>query len=98
MPESLAFVTALAGFGLIIVAGARLGAGSHLSLAGLVPAHGQSDWPQGVQEPDAPRFAVAHADALRRDATPATADLPAQEFDTPEIIDVYERPLGLGSR
>lgn len=95
MPESLALITAVAGFSLIIAAGARLGAGSHLSLAGLVAARAVNDWPHGVQESDVPRFAVAHADGLRPDATPTTADFPAGEFETAEIVELYEGPLGL---
>lgn len=63
-PVELASV--IVGFGLIAFAGARLGAGSHLSLGGLFVPHGRSDWPRGVQETDVPHFAVEHAEALRR--------------------------------
>lgn len=103
MPESLVLVTVIVGFGLLIVAGARLGAGSHLSLAGLFPAQSGNDWPRGVQEPDVPRFAVAHADTLRRDPTPASeatkarhataADPAAEAFHPAEIIELYDRPI-----
>ena len=55
----------IAGFGFLIVAGALLGAGTDASLAGLFPQTGGHPWPVGVQEPDVPRFAVEHLDALR---------------------------------
>lgn len=65
MPAPVELASVLVSFGLITVAGARLGAGSHLSLIGLFVPQGRSDWPRGVQEMDVPRFAVEHAEALR---------------------------------
>ena len=55
----------MAGFSFVIVAGALLGAGSHVSLTGMFPPRGTNDWPRGVQETDVPRFQVEHLDALR---------------------------------
>jgi len=65
MSDGLTVVWLLLGFGFVLIAGSRLEAGSHLSLAGLFPRDGVRDWPVGVQETDAPRFDVAHIDALR---------------------------------
>jgi hypothetical protein len=48
----------IAGFAGIALAGARFGAGSTTSFVGLFARSGQRTWPQGVQEPDAPRFAL----------------------------------------
>ena len=61
---ALGFVL-VAGVGFVLVVGGRIGEGSPTALAGLFPAHGVRDWPTGVQESDAPRFDVAHLDALR---------------------------------
>ena len=55
----------IAGFAFLFVAGALLGAGSDTSLSGLFAQNDRRDWPRGVQEMDAPRFAVEHLDALR---------------------------------
>ena len=65
MSDGLTVIWLILGFGFLVVAGARLGAGSHTSLTGLFPARGARDWPTGVQEPDAPRFEVSHLDGLR---------------------------------
>jgi hypothetical protein len=55
----------IGGFAFLFVAGALLGAGSETSLTGLFPQNGAREWPHGVQETDAPRFAVEHLDHLR---------------------------------
>jgi hypothetical protein len=65
VPAPVDLISAFVGFGLVVVAGARLGAGSPLGLTGLFPAQGRSDWPHGVQEGDVPRFALDHVAALR---------------------------------
>ena len=65
MPASVELVSVIVGFGLITFAGARLGAGSHLSLTGLFANQAVDAWPRGVQEGDVPHFAVEHADTLR---------------------------------
>jgi hypothetical protein len=65
VPVSFDLVSTMVGFGLVIVAGARFGAGSTLALRGLFPAQGRSDWPQGIQEGDVPRFVLDPAPALR---------------------------------
>jgi hypothetical protein len=73
VPSPVVLLSVLVGFGLIIVAGTWLGAGSHLALEGLFPAQGRSDWPRGVQEGDVPHFAVDHLDSPSH---PAPADIP----------------------
>jgi hypothetical protein len=65
VPAPVALFATLVGFGLVTLAGAWLCEGSALDFSGLFPAQGRSDWPTGVQEGDAPRFAVEHVDALR---------------------------------
>ena len=98
MSDGVIYVTLVVGFGFVIVAGARLGAGSHLSLAGLFPTSGVRDWPKGVQESDAPRFAVAHLDGLRPEhpVTVGVARISADDpVDAPriEVIELTSRRL-----
>ena len=83
VPASVELVSVIVGFGIITVAGARLGAGSHLSLIGLFGRPALNEWPHGVQEGDVPRFRVEHADALRHRAAPTS---PFEDLapDTPE--------------
>jgi hypothetical protein len=57
----------------VIVVGARLGAGSHDSLAGLFASPTMPARPLGVQEPDLPRF-------FFRDATVDATAAPAGGF------------------
>jgi hypothetical protein len=70
VPAPVELVSVIVGFGILAIAGARLGAGSHTSLVGLFGRPALDDWPHGVQEGDVPRFAVEHADALRHRAAP----------------------------
>jgi hypothetical protein len=95
MSDEFTAIWLVLGFGFLMVAGARLGAGSHLSLAGLFPAHGVRDWPVGVQETDAPHFAVAHLDALRPASRGETRSTVAGGFEEPqpEIVELYVRSL-----
>jgi hypothetical protein len=98
MHEGFTYLSLIVAFGFVLIAGARLGAGSHTGLAGLFPAHAGRDWPTGVQEPDAPHFAVVHLDALRP-GTPVLLDGPAIGGDAqpdepqPEVIELFDRPL-----
>ncbi len=91
MPEGLTFISVIAGFALIAVVGARLGAGTPAALAGLFPAQGVRDWPTGVQEADAPRFNL--------DAAPSPPvglpDTSRTSAETPpsEIEDLYAGPI-----
>jgi hypothetical protein len=55
----------IAGFGFLLFAAALLRAGTDTSLDGMFARTDRRDWPRGVQEPDVPRFAVEHLDALR---------------------------------
>jgi hypothetical protein len=99
MSDGVTYLGLVVGFGFILVAGWRLGAGSRDVLAGLFPAHGVRDWPTGVQEGDTPRFAIGHLDGLRpvpailRDGSPARLGEP---FDLllPELVDLGSRRLG----
>ena len=65
MSDGVVAITAIAGIGFILVAGAHLGSGSTQAFTGLFAQQGVRDWPMGIQEADAPRFAVAHLDDLR---------------------------------
>jgi hypothetical protein len=88
--DGLTVISLVVGFGLLIVAGARLGAGSHSSLAGLFATHGGRDWPIGVQEGDAPRFLLPS----RSDRSSGrAADSPPPETPPPVIEDLYAGPI-----
>lgn len=83
----------LLGFGLAVIGGAWL-VGSRLWLGGLVSIRQPSDWPHGIQEPDAPRFAVDHAEALRPDPAEVSPfeDLAADSaLPMPEIVELHVR-------
>jgi hypothetical protein len=102
MSDGVVPLTLIVGFAFIVIAGSRLGAGSHQALAGLFASAGRRDWPTGIQEPDAPRFAVRHLDGLRpgQPAVIATSrpddgvggDPPA------ELLDLGSRHLGARGR
>ena len=62
MPDGLAFISMIAGFGFVIAAGAKIGA--HTALVGLFATEGARDWPTGVQEADAPRFVFARSSVV----------------------------------
>jgi hypothetical protein len=90
MSDGVVAITVIAGIGFILFAGAHLGRGSTQAFTGLFAPQGVRDWPMGIQEADAPRFAVAHLDDLRPGqpemiATSATDDdvdgPPAEVFD-----------------
>ena len=90
MADGPTFISAIAGFGIVIVAGYMLGGGSH-SLTGLFAAQGARDWPTGVQEADAPHFVFAPAS----ESAPGTYDR-GDDFAEPswaEIEDLYAGPL-----
>ena len=98
MPDGTTYLSLIVAFGFVLVAGARLGAGSHTGLAGLFPAHAGRDWPIGVQESDAPHFAVVHLDALQP-GTPVLLEGPPigggaePDEPQPEMIELFDRPL-----
>jgi hypothetical protein len=81
----------------LITARGRSGGGGDVAFAGLFPAQGRSDWPHGVQESDAPRFAVEHAAALRSAADEPLRVLKAGDHaeDGPQgdIVDLFNRRL-----
>jgi len=56
--DAVTITLVIAGFAGIALAGARFGAGSTTSFVGLFARSGQRTWPQGIQEPDAPHFAL----------------------------------------
>jgi hypothetical protein len=91
MPSEL-LVGSIVGFAFVLIAGTWLGTDPDTVFGGLFAAQGVRDWPSGVQEPDAPRFAVDHLDALQREGSgPYGEDEP-----TPELIELGERRLGRG--
>lgn len=99
MSDWVTYLGLFVGFGFILAAGLRLGAGSRDVLAGLFPAHGARDWPTGVQEGDAPRFAVGHLDGLRPGHAGLMGGLAADagsSIDGPgaELVDLGSRRLG----
>jgi hypothetical protein len=102
MPDGAITLTLVVGFAFILIAGSRLGAGSHQALAGLFPARGQRDWPTGVQEGDGPRFAVRHLDALRpgHPVVIATSQPEDGSAGSPraEVLDLGSRRLGVPRR
>ena len=91
MTDGPTVIWLLLGFGFVMVAGARLGAGSHTSLTGLFPTHGVRDWPAGIQEPDAPRFEVSHLDTLRPRRAGAVRTTVDDVVPLPEIVELGAR-------
>jgi hypothetical protein len=92
MLDGLTFISVVIGFGLVIVAGARFGAGSLSALGGLFATHGARDWPTGVQEGDAPRFVFARPAGGTTEASQA-GGLPADDTSACEIDDLYAGPI-----
>jgi hypothetical protein len=75
----------------------RRGDGPAGLLSGMFAAQGRPEWPHGVQEPDAPRFAVEHALELRpghgdRIRAQTVPDVDEDEL-AGEIIELFNRPL-----
>lgn len=81
MTDGLTLVSVIVGFGLVIVAGAKLGAGS---IEGLFAMQGARHQATGIQEGDAPRFVFTPA-IVR--ATPV-GDAPPCEID-----ELYAGPI-----
>jgi hypothetical protein len=90
VPAPLVPIAAIAGFGLIIVVVSRLNESRPVDVGGLFPVHGRSEWPRGVQEPDAPRFAIDHADRLGR-SEPTVEEIPTIESTAPRRESVTSR-------
>jgi hypothetical protein len=99
MSDVVTYVGLALGFGFVFVVAARLGDPSRPLLAGLFPARGVREWPTGIQEDDAPRFAVVHLDGLRP-GTPVTIDASGASSDDSfadppsELFDLGDRRLG----
>lgn len=74
MFDNLTFLSVLAGFALILVVGAKLGAGTPDSLVGLFVLPDMPARPKGVQEKDLPPFVFRDVPAPRTTtaAAPAT--------------------------
>jgi hypothetical protein len=92
MPDAVVYVGMLLCCSVAAVGGARL-LGSRMWLGGIIASQGRDDWPHGIQEPDVPAFAVAHADALRRippDDEDLIADIEGASPE-PEIVDLHVR-------
>jgi hypothetical protein len=88
----------LAACSLILVGSTRVGPATSLTLSGLWAPQGRNDWPRGVQEMDAPQFAVTHLDTLQP-GTPimlgaaATDDAADRDEPRPEMVELFDRPL-----
>ena len=91
MLDGFTYLALILIFGFVLIAGAWLGASSRSLVGGLFPPPPVHDWPIGVQEPDAPRFAIAHLDALRAGLPPAPE--PSDPIQPAEIVELFERPL-----
>jgi hypothetical protein len=78
---------------LFVFTASRLTRGAYVAFEGLFAQQGRRDWPQGVQEGDAPRFSMSHAEALRP-GTPVVLGPPLD--DDPE--DPHPETIDLGSR
>ena len=98
MPDGAIAIAVIIGFAFIAYAGSHLGAGSVQAFAGLFAARDARDWPHGVQEGDAPRFAVWHLDELRpgQPEVIATSAADDDSVDGPptELLDLGSRRLG----
>lgn len=98
MGDPATLLAVIFGFTLLIVMASWLGAGTTLSFHGLWARPAVQDWPRGVQESDAPRFAVGHLDGLRP-GQPMTVDTAPIAFDDhidaprTELIDLGSRRL-----
>lgn len=92
MPDGVVDIAMLLACSVAAVGGARL-LGSRMWLGGVITTYRRDDWPYGVQEGDAPRFAVAHADALR--PNPPREAVETVEVDgippAPEIVELHVR-------
>src|SRR3954447_23300308 len=95
MSDLAVLVAVLLGFALLILGASWLGAGSTLSLQGLWARPAMRDWPEGVQEDDAPRFSVDHLEGLRP-GTPMLLETRSADDDDgpqPEIVELGWRRL-----
>lgn len=93
MPDAVVYVATLLGCSLGAIGGAWL-LGTRMWLLGVVTSQGRDSWPRGVQEQDAPHFAVAHADALRPSVPDAITfeDLDTEAgLPTPELVELHVR-------
>jgi hypothetical protein len=73
MFDMLTTISLLAGFALVIVVGAKLGAGSPESLSGLFALEPMPARPRRVQEDDLPRFVFRDIPWRGTSASPASA-------------------------
>ncbi len=78
MSDALILIAITAGFTLIVIVGAKIGAGAPHSLVGLYPPQGGGrDWPVGVQEGDVPRFRLSPPPVARPSIHESTETVPA---------------------
>ena len=94
MSDGVTYLGLVVVFGFVLVAAARLGTGPQRIFEGLFAPPAGRDWPPGVQEGDAPRFAVAHLDGLRP-GVPVTV---GSVFDGDQIGPPTAELFDLGSR
>lgn len=73
MPDTLTILSVFAGFLFVIVVGAKLGAGSTDSIAGLFVLPAMPPRPRGVQENDLPPFVFRDAKPIGTSAVTAQA-------------------------
>jgi hypothetical protein len=87
VPDPLVPIAPIAGFGLVVALVSILNERRPVDVGGLFPLQGRNDWPQGVQEPDAPRFVLDRPD--RRQPFAAEIDevqAPAGALPRPERV------------
>lgn len=89
MPDGFVLPVLALGFGFVLIAGSWLTNGSPDLMAGLFAPQAVADWPQGLEEPDAPRFDVAHVDTIRHAARAPWEDA----IEPAEIVELFDRPL-----
>lgn len=96
MSDGVTYLGLVVVFGFVLVVAARLGTGPQRILEGLFAPPAGRDWPHGVQEGDAPRFAVAHLDGLRPGVPAAVGSATSDDHigsPTAEIVDLGSRRL-----
>lgn len=70
--------------------------GPALLFSGMFASPDRPGWPAGVQEEDAPRYALEHASGLRSGSGDVAGERLSVDPDEPqvgEIIELFNRPL-----
>lgn len=87
MPDGMVLPVLGLTFGFVLVAGSWLRKGSPDLMAGLFASPSTGEWPPGVQEADAPRFDVAHVDAIRHAQTSPVEN----PIEPPDLVELFDR-------